>query len=212
MLSVLPASVTYGPVTLSREEFGNEPGGVPGNHSLEDFDFILGETRSMFKSVGLELQLDDAFGRKEVSMAIWDDLWREGNKAESANLFLKGSSLSFSITETYKKKSLDRNGNSVFTDEQREVELSFSPAVRDKKMGRYANVLRSAQARTEDFPSPQNPKLMIRKFGGIVIRAGTMLYPDVSVMLAGAAPLNEDTLIRGVKVELGEPLKSPASE
>ncbi|MBT3635394.1 MAG: hypothetical protein HN531_00515, partial [Opitutae bacterium] len=137
VLSVLPASVTYGPVTLSREEFGNEPGGVPGNHSLADFDFILGETRSMFKSVGLELQLDDAFGRKKVSMAIWDDLWREGNKAESANLFLKGSSLSFSITETYKKKSLDRNGNSVFTEEQKEVELSFSTGATDKKMGDY---------------------------------------------------------------------------
>ena len=156
--------------------------------------------------------MDDAFGRKKVSMAIWDDLWREGNKAESANLFLKGSSLSFSKTESYKKKSLDRNGNSVFTDEKRDVELSFSPSARDKKMGDYTHVLRSVQARTEDFPSPQNPKLIIRKFGGIVIRSGTMLYPDVSVMLAGAAPLNEDTLIRGVKVELGEPLKSPMSE
>jgi len=212
VLSVLPASVTYGPVTLSREEFGNEPGGVPGNYSLEDFDFILGETRSMFKSVGLELKLDDAFGRKKVSMAIWDDLWREGNKAESANLFLKGSSLSFSITETYKKKSLDRNGNSVFTEEQKEVELSFSTGATDKEMGSYADVLLSAQARTEDYPSPRNANLTIRKFGGLVIRSGTMLYPDVSVMLAGKAPLDEETLIRGVKVELGEPLKSPMSE
>jgi hypothetical protein len=212
VLSVLPASVTYGPVTLSREEFGNAPGGVPGNHSLADFDFILGETRSMFKSVGLELKLDDAFGRKKVSMAIWDDLWREGNKAESANLFLKGSSLSFSITETYKKKSLDRNGNSVFTEEQKEVELSFSTGATDKEMGSYADVLLSAQARTEDYPSPRNANLTIRKFGGLVIRSGTMLYPDVSVMLAGKAPLDEETLIRGVKVELGEPLKSPMSE
>jgi antitoxin component YwqK of YwqJK toxin-antitoxin module len=210
VLSVLPASVTYGPVTLSREEFGNEPGGVPGNHSLEDFDFILGETRSMFKSVGLELQLDDAFGRKEVSMAIWGKLWEEGKKAESANLFLKNNSLSFSVTETHKKKSLDRNGNSVFTDEEKEIDLSFTTGAKDKKMGRYANVLRSAQAQTEDSPSPQNPKLIIRKFEGIVIRAGTMLYTDVSVMLAGAAPLSDNTLIRGVKVELGEPLQKPA--
>ena len=92
-----------------------------------------------------------------------------------------------SFTEAYKKKSLDRNGNSVFTDEQREVELSFSNEARDKKMGRYADALRSARARTEDFPSPQNSKLVIRKFGGIVIRSGEMLYPNVSVMLAGAS-------------------------
>ena len=212
VLSVLPASVTYGPVTLPREAFGNEPGGLPGKHSLEDFDFILGETRSLFDKVGLDLQLDETFVRQRVSEAIWDDLWRKGDKAESTNLFLSGGSLSFTFTETFKKKSLDRNGNSVFTDEQKEVELSFSPAARDKKMGRYASVLRSAQARVEDFPSPQNPKLVIRKFGGIVIRSGDRLYPDVSVMLAGAAPLGEDTLIRGVKVELGEALGEPVSQ
>ena len=211
-LSVLPVSVTYGPVTLSREEFAREPGRVPGNLSLEDHDFIIGETQSLFDKVGLELQLDDAFVRRQVSEAIWDDLWREGDKAESANLFLNGGNLSFSFTEAYKKKSLDRNGNSVFTDEQREVKLSISNEARDKKMGRYADALRSAQARTEDFPSPQNSKLVIRKFGGIVIRSGEMLYPNVSVMLAGAAPLGENTLIRGVKVELGEPLVKPVAE
>lgn len=211
-LSVPPESVTYGPVTLSREEFGNEPGGVPGNHSLEDVDFILGETKSLFDKVGLDLRLDETFVRQRVSEAIWDDLWRKGDKAESANLFLSGGNLTFSFTETFKKKSLDRNGNSVFTDEQKEVELSFSPAARDKKMGRYSSVLRSAQAHVEDFPSPQNPKLVIRKFGGIVIRSGERLYPDVSVMLAGAVPLGEDTLIRGVKVELGEALGKPVSE
>ena len=111
-----------------------------------------------------------------------------GGKAESANLFLKGSSLSFSITETYKKKSLDRNGNSVFTDEQKEVELSFfhlQPETR-KWAGMPACCVRR---NVEDFPSPQKPEACHQEIRGIVIRAGTMLYPDVSVMLAGTAPL-----------------------
>jgi hypothetical protein len=73
----------------------------------------------------------------------------------------------------------------------------------------YTNVLRSVQEQSKDSPSPQNAKLIIRQFGGIVIRSGAILYPNVSVMLAGVAPLEEDTLIRGVKVDLGEPLQKP---
>jgi len=204
-LSVPPLSVSYGPMTLSRDEFG----GLPVNHSMEDIDFILGETESLFNSVGLDLQLNDTFIRQEVSMSIWKKLWEQGGKAESANLLVQGNSLSFSVVEPYKKKSLDRNGNSVFTDEQREVELTFSTAAVDKPLGNYANVLLLAQARTEDFPSPQNPKLTIRKFFGIVVRSGAVLYPEVSVMIACASPLNEKSLIRGLKVELGKPLPEP---
>ena len=112
--------------------------------------------------------------------------------------------------EAYKKKSLDRNGNSVFTDEEKEVELTFSTAAVDKTLDSYSNVLLLAQARTEDFPSPQNPKLTIRKFSGIVIRSGAILYPEVSVMIACASPLDEKSLIRGLKVDLGNPLQEPA--
>jgi hypothetical protein len=205
-LSVPPLSVSYGPMTLSRDEFGTSV----GNHSIEDIDFILGETQSLFNSVGLDLQLNDTFVRQEVSMSIWKKLWEEGGKAELANLLLQGNSLSFSVMEAYKKKSLDRNGNSVFTDEEREVEHTFSTSAVDKTLDSYSNVLLLAQARTEDFPSPQNPKLTIRKFFGIVIRSGSILYPEVSVMIACASPLGEKSLIRGLKVDLGNPLQEPA--
>ena len=134
---------------------------------------------------------------------------RLGSRAEDAKLFLKNQSLSFVVTETVKIKSLDKRGNSIFTEEEKEVELSFASGVVDRKLDRFAAVLQSAGARFEDFPSPQNPKLMIRKFDGLVIRSGGELYPSVSVMLAGAAPLNPDSLIRGVKVDLGEALAQP---
>jgi len=208
-LSVPPASVTFGSVTLSREELFNEGMGLSGSYSLDDLDFILGETQSMFQAIELKLLLVDEFQGQEARLAIWDELWKKGDKAESANLLLKGSTLVFSVMENYKKKSLDRNGNSVFTDEEREVELSFSASANGKEMGYYTNVLRSVQDQSEDTPSPQNAKLIIRQFEGIVIRSGEMLYPDVTVMLAGVAPLEEDTLIRGVKVDLGEPLPKP---
>ena len=42
-----------------------------------------------------------------------------------------------------------------------------------------------------------------------IIGVEAELYPSVSVMLAGAAPLNPDSLIRGVKVDLGEALGQP---
>ena len=163
----------------------------------------------MFQAIELKLVLVDDFQGQEARLAIWDELWQKGDKAESANLLLKGNTLIFSVMENYKKKSLDRNGNSVFTDEEREIELSFSPSANGKEMGYYTNVLRSVQEQSEDTPSPQHAKLIIRQFGGIVIRSGAILYPDVTVMLAGVAPLEEDTLIRGVKVDLGEPLQKP---
>ena len=166
VLSVLPASVTYGPVTLPREEFGNEPGGLPGKHSLEDFDFILGETRSLFDKVGLDLQLDEAFVRQRVSEAIWDDLWRKGDKAESTNLFLSGGSLSFSFTETFKKKSLDRNGNSVFTDEQKEVELSFFTCSQRQENGQVRQRAAFGASARRRFPQSSKPQACHQEIRG----------------------------------------------
>ena len=206
ILHVPPDSVSYGTVTLTRKDFFRE---MSGEHSIEDFDFIVAQSKSIFALFGMELRFDDSYKRKQYLDVIWPKLWELGSRAEDAKLFLKNQSLSFVVTETVKIKSLDKRGNSIFTEEEKEVELSFASGVVDRKLDRFAAVLQSAGARFEDFPSPQNPKLMIRKFDGLVIRSGGELYPSVSVMLAGAAPLNPDSLIRGVKVDLGEALGQP---
>ena len=77
---------------------------VPGNHSMEDVDFILSETRSLFDKVGLNLQLDEAFVRQRVSEAIWDDLWRKGDKAESA-FFLMAADFLFLLPKPLKRRA-----------------------------------------------------------------------------------------------------------
>ena len=212
VLSVLPASVTYGPVTLPREEFGNEPGGLPGKHSLEDFDFILGETRSLFDKVGLDLQLDETLVRQRVSEAIWDDLWRKGDKAESTNLFLSGGNLSFSFLPKPLKRRAWIVMETLCSRMSKGSRTEFFTCSQRQENGQVCQRAAFGPSSRRRFSQSSNPKLVIRKFGGIVIRSGDRLYPDVSVMLAGAAPLGEDTLIRGVKVELGEALGEPVSE
>ena len=87
-------------------------------------------------------------------------------------------------------------------------------SILDEKMEKYLSVLKSVSASFVDAPSEANPRLMIRKYESLVVPAGGKedIYPNVTIMLAGIAPLNKDTVIRAVKVELGQPLPPPTAD
>ena len=121
--------------------------------------------------------------------------------------------LSFKDTETIQIKSIDSTGKSVFTNEKKDVDRAFSGSILDEKMDKYLSVLKSANASFADAPSEANPRLMIRKYEGVAVPAGGKddIYPSVTIMLAGIAPLNKNTVIRAVRVELGEALPPPSA-
>ena len=121
--------------------------------------------------------------------------------------------MSFKDTETVQIKSIDSTGRSVFTNEKKNVDRTFSGSILDEKMEKYLSVLKSANGSFVDSPSEANPRLMIRKYESLVIPAGGKegIYPNVTIMLAGIAPLSKDTVIRAVKVELGQALPPPTA-
>ena len=213
-LSVIPESVAYGEVTLSREDYlANNP--VPlGANSLEDIEFVLEQTEKLFDCMGVSLEKDASYFKHDFAKRIWQDLLAKAKGAKGANLFVKNGLLSFKDTETVQIKSIDSTGRSVFTNEKKDVDRAFSGSILDEKMEKYLSVLKSANAAFVDAPHETNPRLMIRKYEGVVIPADgrEAIYPNVTIMLAGLAPLNKDTVIRAVKVELGQTLPPPTAD
>jgi len=213
-LSVIPESVAYGEVTLPREDYlASNP--VPlGVNSLEDLEFVLGETQKLFDCMGVSLEKDASYLKHEFAKQIWQDLLAKAEDAKGANLFVKNGLLSFKDTETIQIKSIAPTGRSVFTNEQKDVDRAFSGSILDEKMEKYLNVLKLANASFVDAPSEVNPRLMIRKYESLVLPVGGKedIYPNATIMLAGIAPLSKNTIIRAVKVELDEPLSPPTAD
>lgn len=213
-LSVIPESVAYGGGTLSRDEYlAVNP--VPlGPNSLEDLDFILGETEKLFDSVDLSLEKDASHLEHEFAKRIWQDLLAKAEGAKGASLSVRNGLLSFKDSETVQIKSIDSTGRSVFTNEKKDVDRVFSVRILDEKMDKYLSVLKTANGSFVDAPSEGNSRLMIRKYQNLVIpvEGKDDIYSNVTIMLAGIAPLNEDTVIRAVKVELGQLLSPPATD
>ena len=177
---------------------------------MEDLDFILNETQKLFDCMGVSLERDEGYLRHEFAKRIWQDVKSRAEAAKGADLFIKDGLLAFKDVETIQIKSIDRTGRSVFTKEQKDVDRAFSGSIIDEKMGKYLSVLKAAKASFADAPSEANPRLMIRKYEGIPIPSGgEEIYPGVTIMLAGLAPLNDDTVIRAVRVELGQALEPP---
>jgi len=213
-LSVIPESVAYGEVTLSREDYlASNP--VPlGANSLEDLEFVLEQTQKLFDCMEVSLERDASYLKHDFAKRIWQDLLAKAEGAKGANLFVKNGLLSFKDTETVQVKSIDSTGRSVFTNEKKDVDRVFSGSILDEKMEKYLSVLKSANGSFVDAPSEANPRLMIRKYESLVVPAGGKedIYPNVTIMLAGIAPLNKNTVIRAVKVELGQPLPPPTAD
>jgi len=199
---------------LTRDEYLAGNPAPLGPNSLEDLDFILEETQKLFDSMELSLEKDSSHLKHEFAKQIWQNLIAKSEGAKGANLFVKNGILAFKDIETVQIKSIDSTGRSVFTDEKKEVDRFFSGSIVDKKMGKYLSVLDSANVTFSDAPSEANPRLMIRKYESLVLPSGGNedIYPNVTIMLAGIAPLNENTVIRAVKVELGQPLSPPVAE
>jgi hypothetical protein len=213
-LSVIPESVAYGEVTLSREDYlASNP--VPlGANSLEDLEFVLEQTQKLFDCMGLSLEKDASYLKHEFAKRIWQDLLAKAEGAKGANLFVKNGLLSFKDTETIQIKSIAPTGRSVFTNKKKEVDRTFSGSILDEKMEKYLSVLKSANGSFVDAPSEANSRLMIRKYESLVLPAEGKedIYPNVTIMLAGIAPLNKNTVIRAVKVDLGDPLPPPTAD
>jgi antitoxin component YwqK of YwqJK toxin-antitoxin module len=213
-LSVIPESVAYGEVTLSREDYlASNP--VPlGANSLEDLEFVLEQTQKLFDCMGVSLEKDASYLEHEFAKRIWQDLLAKAKGAKKANLFVKNGLLSFKDTETVQIKSIAPTGRSVFTNKKKDVDRAFSGSILDEKMEKYLSVLKSANGSFVDAPSEANPRLMIRKYESLVLPAGGNedIYPNVTIMLAGIAPLNNNTVIRAVKVDLGDPLPPPTAD
>jgi hypothetical protein len=168
----------------------------------------------LFDCMEVSLEKDASYLKHDFAKRIWQDLLAKANGAKGANLFVKNGLLSFKDTETIQIKSIDSTGRSVFTNEKKDVDRVFSGSILDEKMEKYLSVLKSANGSFVDAPSEGNSRLMIRKYQNLVIPAGGKedIYPNVTIMLAGIAPLNKDTVIRAVKVELGQALPPPTAD
>ena len=127
-------------------------------------------------------------------------------KSKSAGLVVRNGILVLKDTDKIQVKSIDKRGNSVFTEEEKEVERPLTQRAMDERMEKYLKALELAGASFEDVQSKTNSRLMVRKYENLVFlpaEGEDVLYPNVSVMLAGLNPLNADALIRASSGSLG---------
>jgi hypothetical protein len=61
--------------------------------------------------------------------------------------------------------------------------------------------------------------LTIRKYAGLSVfsdlslpEGERIIYPNITIHFAGVGAINETTLVRAIKVELGEPVNEPLSD
>ena len=115
-----------------------------------------------------------------------------------------------------KIKKIDPNGNSIFETMEEAVSYRFDDRIQSKKMGPFLNVLDEVNVK---FEEARNGNLTLRKYTGLSVFSDLSLpvgkriiYPNVTVQFAGVGTISENTLFRGIKVELGEPVNEPLSD
>ncbi len=211
LLSELPNSVTLGPITWEIVDYS---GDFLGSLKGESRDFVVSDIQNLFASVGIELGSEEETVKRKVERQIWEELSLHAEDAKNANLELKNGVLGFVGSEEKKVKKIDPNGNSVFEVLEEVVSYSFNQRIQGKKMGPFLDVLDRARVQ---FGEERKGNLTIRKYEGLTIfsdlsllEGERVIYPNVTVQLAGVGVFSENALIRAVKVELGIPVNEPS--
>ena len=206
--------VSLGSITWRKAEYAeNFEGSLQG----ESRDLVVGDLKNLFSSVGLQLGTETDSITRQVERQIWDELSGTAEVAKSADIqFIKGE-LTFKASVEKKLKKINPQGKSIFETSQEEVVYSFSQQkARDQIIGPFLQVLDDASIKYEEM---KNGALMIRTYSNLTIfsdqvspSGNSFIYPNVTIKFAGVAPLNEDTLIRFIKVDTGLLIEEPSLE
>ena len=210
-VSEIPQSVRFGPITWERSIYEND---FMGSLQGESREFVIGDLENLFQSVGLTLGSEKESIKRKVERLIWEDLALRAEETENAKLVFENNQLSYNGTIEQTSKKIDPQGNSIFDTVEKEVLFIFTQQhARDKKLGPFIKVLQDAGVRFEEM---RNGNLMIRKYSNLCIYSDQVsqdgaayIYPEVTIQFAGVAPLGPNTLIRYIKVELGEIIEEP---
>jgi hypothetical protein len=175
---------------------------------------VIADLVNLFQSVGLTLGRENESIKRKVERLIWEDLALGAEQTENAKLEFKNNQLFYNGTIEKTLKKIDPQGNSIFDTVEKEVLFIFTQQhARDKKLGPFIKVLQDAGVRFEEM---RNRNLMIRKYSKLCIYSDQVsqdgaayIYPEVTIQFAGVAPMGPDTLIRHIKVELGEIIEEP---
>lgn len=210
-VSEIPQSVRFGPISWERTIYEND---FLGSLQGESRDFVIGDLVNLFQSVGLRLGRENESIKRKVERLIWENLALGAEQTENAKLEFKNNQLFYNGTIEQTLKKIDPQGNSIFDTVEKEVLFIFTQQhARDKKLGPFIKVLQDAEVRFEEM---RNRNLMIRKYSKLCIYSDQVsqdgaayIYPEVTIQFAGIAPMGPDTLIRHIKVELGEIIEEP---
>ena len=210
-VSEIPQSVRFGPISWERNIYEND---FLGSLQGEGREFVIGDLGNLFQSVGLTLGREKESIQRKVERLIWEDLALRAEETENAKLEFKNKQLFYNGTIEQTLKKIDPQGNSTFDTVEKEVLFIFTQQhARDKKLGPFIKALQDAGVRFEEM---RNGNLMIRKYSKLCIYSDQVsqdgaayIYPEVTIQFAGVAPLGPDTLIRYIKIELGEIIEEP---
>ena len=210
-VSEIPQSVRFGPISWERSIYEND---FLGSLQGESREFVIGDLENLFQSVELTLGREKESVQRKVERLIWEDLALRAGETENAKLEFKNNQLFYNSTIEQTLKKIDPQGNSIFDTVEKEVLFIFTQQhARDKKLGPFIKVLQDAGVRFEEM---RNGNLMIRKYSKLCIFSDQVsqdgaayIYPEVTIQFAGVAPLGPDSLIRHIKIELGEIIEEP---
>lgn len=213
LLSELPDSVKLGPVTWEMADYA---GDYLGSLRGESRELVVSDIRNLFSSIAIELGTEEQTIRRKVERQIWEEFSLYAEAAKNAKLELNNGVLMFMGTQEKKIKKIDPNGNSIFETMEEEVSYRFNDRIQSKKMGPFLDVLDETRVA---FEETRNGNLTIRKYEGLSVfsdlslpEGERIIYPNITVQFAGVGAISENTLIRAIKVELGEPVKEPFSD
>ena len=148
-----------------------------------------------------------------VKRKMWDSLSVVADEFEKANFKVKQGVLTYETAVNKTIKKINPQGKSEFSTVSEDVIFTFDKRIENKPVGKIFDALNGVRAQYEEI---KNGTLTIRKYSNLVIYSdeksvdgNQFLYPSVTLQIAGVTPFKDSSLIRAIKLDLGEKVEEP---
>ena len=210
ILCEIPDRVTFAGLTWDQSEFENLSINLINAESRFS---VIEDLKKLFSISDIFLGSDTTFMTTLVKRKMWDSLSVVADEFEKANFKVKQGVLTYETAVNKTIKKINPQGKSEFSTVSEDVIFTFDKRIENKPVGKIFDALNGVRAQYEEI---KNGTLTIRKYSNLVIFSdeksvdgNQFLYPSVTLQIAGVTPFKDSSLIRAIKLDLGEKVEEP---
>ena len=210
ILCEFPDRVTFAGLTWDQSKFENLSINLI---NAESRSAVIEDLKKLFSISDISLGSDTTLMTKLVKRKMWDNLSVAADEFEKANFKVKQGVLTYETSVNKTIKKINPQGKSEFTTISEDVIFTFDKRIENKPVGQIFDAFNGVRAQYEEI---KNGTLTIRKYLNLVIYSdeksvdgNQFLYPSVTLQIAGVTPFKDSSLIRAIKLDLGEKVEEP---